>query len=646
MKLDRFLRPRWVLLGAVLGYGVFLGVQLGRSYVRAKGDVDRIRHVVASEELILALGEQLRGLSRSVENLMLPDDEAASIFVSPAETLVVAEASSPQPTPISATSSPSPSPSHIELESWHRLLSEVNYFEHAKFYIVDGHFADDSLDQFVTNVNFKGLARLGSGSWSGIQAKHRVVWRRSSPEPEAPWQITSWTAGNFTSSEVPTFLFREVLDQALPRANDLQQARVSAHETAVIDFYQDGGRRRPWRYFTPISANQRPGISVVDVDQDGFDDLYIAVRRGPNQLLRNRGDGTFEEVAHQWGVDIRDENSCSIFADFDNDGDPDLMLGRSFQRSMYLENVGDRFVARGESESSAVLPHLVVSMSAADFNQDGLLDVYFCTYRPAVLESIIADEQSEPNPESANERPTAPGLQGVARNAVGWPEEFLSPEDARRFARRTAQVAETDDQFGKILDQVGPPNVLLVNRGQGRFEVALESPQLATWRNSLQATWADFDEDGDPDLYVANDWAADQLFRNDRDRGFTDVTQDLGTTEFGFGMGVTWGDYDRDGLQDVYVSNMYSKAGRRITAQIKELNPAYGRSVDGNYLYRQTPDGFRLVSGLHPPQIPVAEAGWSWGGQFADFDNDGYLDLYVLSGYFTAPEQFASNVDL
>ena len=413
----------------------------------------------------------------------------------------------------------------------------------------------------------------------------------------------------------------------------------------MIEFYRSGGRRLPWRYFTPISANQRPGISVVDIDNDGFDDLYITVRRGPNQLLRNRGDGTFEETASRWGLDIRDDCSCSIFADFDNDGDPDLMLGRSFQPSMYLENTGQRFVPRSVSDSDRVLPYLVVSMSAVDYNRDGLLDVYFCTYRPAVLESIIADEQSEQNPASETEESPQQGLEGVAKDAQRWPEEFLSPVDARSFARRVTE-SQGEDYFGKILDQVGPPNVLLVNRGNGRFEVAPESPQLAIWRNTLQATWSDFDEDGDADLYVANDWATDNLFRNDGSHGFTDVTEELGTTEFGFGMGVTWGDYDRDGRQDIYVSNMYSKAGRRITAQIKELNPSYQRSVDGNYLYRHTPSGFQLVSGLAPPQLPVAEAGWSWGGQFADFDNDGWLDLYVLSGYFSAPDQFASNVDL
>jgi hypothetical protein len=111
-------------------------------------------------------------------------------------------------------------------------------------------------------------------------------------------------------------------------------------------------------------------------------------------------------------------------------------------------------------------------------------------------------------------------------------------------------------------------------------------------------------------------------------------------------MGATWGDYDNDGRQDLYVSNMFSKAGTRITARIDELKPEYAESAAGNYLYRQDAGGFELVSGFDPPSLTVAEAGWSWGGQFADFDNDAFLDLYVLSGYYSAPRRFASNVDL
>ena len=112
-------------------------------------------------------------------------------------------------------------------------------------------------------------------------------------------------------------------------------------------------------------------------------------------------------------------------------------------------------------------------------------------------------------------------------------------------------------------------------------------------------------------------------------------------------MGATWGDYDNDGLQDLYVSNMYSKAGDRITNRVPGIAEIYKQSAAGNYLYRQRADHrFEVVSGNKPPALAVTKAGWSWGGQFADFDNDGFLDLYVLSGYFTAPKAVSSELDL
>ena len=112
-------------------------------------------------------------------------------------------------------------------------------------------------------------------------------------------------------------------------------------------------------------------------------------------------------------------------------------------------------------------------------------------------------------------------------------------------------------------------------------------------------------------------------------------------------MGASFGDYDNNGHQDLYVSNMFSKAGRRILSSFDGIDPNYLHSVNGNFLFKR-PDSknFELVSGLEPPSLLVAEAGWSWGGQFVDFDNDGDLDIHALSGYFTAPEELASEVDL
>ena len=226
-----------------------------------------------------------------------------------------------------------------------------------------------------------------------------------------------------------------------------------------------------------------------------------------------------------------------------------------------------------------------------------------------------------------------------------WQDEFLSAEQAREFRRRLAENRQL--KAGTVLDQVGPPNVLLVNRGGGRFEVAPENEVVGLWRNSLQATWGDYDDDGDPDLFIANDWAPSNLFRNDGPAGFKDVTEEAGTTFYGFSMGASWGDYDNDGLEDVYVSNMYSAAGRRMTVRIPGLSQIFFESAAGNWLYRQTTKGkFQQVAGMEPPAMTVMNAGWSWGGCFVDFDNDRFLDLYVLSGYFTAPQELSSEMDV
>ena len=114
----------------------------------------------------------------------------------------------------------------------------------------------------------------------------------------------------------------------------------------------------------------------------------------------------------------------------------------------------------------------------------------------------------------------------------------------------------------------------------------------------------------------------------------------------GFGMGSSFGDYDLDGNIDLYISNMYSKAGLRITEQIPGIDKRFVRSADGNRLFRQVDGKFDLATKTVPYEFAAAKGGWSWGGQFADFTNDGYLDIYTSSGYYTAPQEHASDKDL
>jgi hypothetical protein len=351
-------------------------------------------------------------------------------------------------------------------------------------------------------------------------------------------------------------------------------------------------------------------VAVTDLDGDGFDDVYVMAQWGPNQFFRNRGDGTFEEIAGKIGLDLVDHTSSALFADFDNDGDLDVFLGRTLLPSVYMVNENGRFVSRSTQLIDGPLPALVSAVSAVDYNGDGLLDLYVSTF---------AGNMAVP---SQMQMVYLPGMDGIEL----W-------------------QLRTSDEDHVIKNRFGPPNVLLKNQGGGRF-ARVEDTALKLFKNTYQATWADYDNDGDMDVYLANDFALNNLYRNDGEDGFTDVTEETGTEDVGFGMGASWGDFDEDGLLDLYVTNMYSKAGLRITAQMTGVDPNFGRMAHGNSLYRNEVGEFELVSSLERPGLLVEKAGWGWGSQFVDLDNDSDLDLYALSGYYTAPSAVELPVDI
>lgn len=600
-----------------------------------------IRAVVAAEETHLVLAGKLRRLSADLLDLRLPGTAAGEGAVF-APTVTVrdlgpapASAGAPglgagggipeaQSWPLAASEA-----SVTRVDLWRSLLEAVSFFEHAKLHLTDGEHPGGDRWRFESAAVFDALARMTTGEWRAFRGALRLTWERprTADGGAGEWQITGWRTEALESRAGARRYFAETLDAALPPPEDPRALRRSQHYEATLKYYREGMKEMPHPYFAPISVNQKEGIAIADVNGDGFDDIYITVRLGKNLLLVNQRDGTFAEQAGVHRLDLPGHTTCALFADFDNDGDRDVLLGRSLLRTSYLENRGGWYF---QHPIPPFMPMAVISMAAADYNGDGLLDVYLCTYRPA--------------PPAGSG--TAGGYSQVAREGdFDWPDEFFSPELAREFRRR---LAEHKQRHGvTVLDQLGPPNVLLVNRGGGRFEPAPENDTVGLWRNSLQATWCDYNGDGRPDLYIPNDWGLNVLFRNDGPAGFTDVTQEAGLTYYGFSMGASWGDYDNDGREDLYISNMFSEAGRRITSRITGLNPMFAESAMGNWLYHGEPGGrFTMVAGAHPPAMTVMQVGWSWGGCFADFNNDAYLDLYVLSGYYTAPRELASGLDL
>ncbi len=600
-----------------------------------KRDTSVIRTLVAAEETYLNLDQKMSALSKGLHDLRLPGPavDAESVFSASLTTVDLEHISTATPIETSKFESHSWPVSSISKQTnsvdlWRPLLDKISYFEHAKVEIISGEHPNDNMWRYEAKGSFEALAHMKSDQWCSFEGGMDLTWERSKSgnDGAGQWQITAWKTTEMNLRTSPRRLFTEVLDTAMSNPQEANMLRRSLHYEATVEHYREGTKQLPHPYFAPISANQKEGLAVADVNGDGFDDIYITMRLGKNMLLINQRDGTFLEQAALFKLDLPGHTPCALFADFDNDGDQDVILGRSLLKTSYLENRQGIFY---QHPIPKFMPMAVLSMAAADYNMDGLLDVYICTYRPAA---------------PAGASPAG----GVAQSKDGefdWPDEFFDINLAREYRRRESEHRKR--KGGTVLDQIGPPNVLLVNRGGGNFEPAPENETVGIWRNSMQATWGDYNQDGRPDLYIANDWGLDVLFRNDNAGGFTDVTTQSGLTYYGYAMGASWGDYDNDGYDDLYVSNMYSAPGRRITKQIPGLEKMFIESAAGNWLYHHVAKGkYEQVAGLLSPSMTVMNAGWSWGGCFADFNNDRFLDLYVLNGYFTAPKEHASGLDL
>ena len=584
-------------------------------------DEERLEQMLEGEEWILSHTQDLKQLSAGLKQLQLPGSDSRALF---ADTLQWNDLHGAQPSsepPQMALLSVSQFLPVEDIKTtpvsegllWQEPLKNVRSLERAKFYFVSAKARDKHGHVMDTEVGFEGLARLDDGHWRSLTGTQKVTFTQTTV---TDWRITEWHQEVLECRESPIRFFEETLESVLADPNDYQRARYSYHEANVTKLFTTGKFTTTdpvyARYQDIESSHQHPGLAVVDVDDDGWDELYVMGRWGKNQLFKRRAsDGRYEDVAPALGLDLEGYCNGAIFADFDNDGDPDAFIGRSLKRSLYLENVDGKFIDASTTKVGVPLPFLVSSISAADYNNDGLLDVYLGLYGPTAKETPVAT----------------------------WADEFFPPPMANELKRR----AETSHRY---LDLLGPPNLLLENKG-GRFVVSPSAGVLAEWRNTYQSTWSDFDEDGDVDLYVCNDFAPDALFRNEGGKTFKEISKEVaGSGMMGFGMGASWDDFDQDGRVDLFVSNMFSKAGRRITSQIDGLDERVPYSAQGSLLFKYDGQRFHQVAGLAPHQIHVSKVGWSFGGLFVDADNDSYPDIYSASGYYTAPAATHSDQDL
>lgn len=419
------------------------------------------------------------------------------------------------------------------------------------------------LDQDGQSLQWKGDWQLG---W---QKDHMGRWRL------ARLKALSTSRGRSLRSA-----FTEFTRQALGKNDSYRQQLLQGVEywQGILD------------YVAGMDIYGHNGVAIADIDGDGDEDFHVSQPAGlPNLLFRNEGDGTFLDVTERAGVDVLDNTASSFFADTDNDGDPDLILiGAS---SLLFQNDGSgRFRLASDSGFEAIdgADGSKVSAAVADYDLDGHLDIYICSY-------AFWQGQEE---------------------LGNYPFPY---HDANN----------------------GAPNILLRNQGNGSFRdvTKLSGMNRNNLRYSFAAAWGDYNGDRFPDLYVANDFGRNNLYRNNGDGTFTDVAREAGVEDIGAGMSAAWEDYDNDGRLDLYVGNMWSSAGQRITSlqQFQNQRPegeirSYQRHAKGNSLFANRGDGTFEEVGA---QADVELGRWAWSSDFFDFDNDGHEDLYVVNGFIT-----------
>jgi enediyne biosynthesis protein E4 len=334
------------------------------------------------------------------------------------------------------------------------------------------------------------------------------------------------------------------------------------HEKVVLDKKLE--RIMPWM------ASIGACVAACDYNKDGWIDLYVTSSKlgSLNKLYRNNRDGTFTDAAPQAGLADVNRFGASIDAvwgDYDNDGWPDLYLVRWGTNSLFHNNGDNTFT---EVTAKTRVGHVGNGSCAIwfDYNDDGLLDLYVCDY--------------------------------------------FQPVDL--FNLKDTRIMHEDFETARN----GGPKVLYRNNGDGTFTDVTKEAGVADTGWTLDVAHGDYNNDGYQDLFLANDFGPDKVFRNNGDGTFTEVSDSTIGWDTYKGMNAELGDFNNDGWLDFYVCNIFTKE------YVKE----------GNRLHRNMGDGtFKDISF----EAGVFDCGWAWCARFWDYDNDGWLDLMVANGYIS-----------